>query len=230
MTNTKIIGRKLFVFFLFFSTVFSLTSCFDVVEEIYLKSNGAGDIKATFNLSKSKIKAASLMKLDKVDGVKVPSKAEIQSEMNDVVKILRQTPGISNVKHSLDFNNFIGTLSCDFTNVTALNSFTKTLSTHFKTKISSYSSYSYDPKAKVFARSYTYSAEAKNGLAKLKTENQKSFADAYFTSIYRFQDNVIKQDNKAGKVADNKKAVMMKVGVLDLVNGNVGLSNKITLK
>lgn len=99
-----------------------------------------------------------------------------------------------------------------------------------KAKVSSYSSYSYDAKTKVFARSYTYSDEAKKGLAKLKPENQKSFSDAYFTSIYRFQDNVLKQDNKVGKIADNKKAVMMRVGVLDLVNGNVSLSNQISLK
>ncbi|ERJ57573.1 hypothetical protein M472_02215 [Sphingobacterium paucimobilis HER1398] len=225
--------RKRSVFFVYLSMfvfAFSLTSCFDVVEDVSLKSNGSGSIKATVNLSKSKVKVASLMKLDKVDGMKVPSKGEIQNEVNDVVKLLRQTPGISNVQHSLDFNNFIGTLSCDFTNVTALNTFTKTLSTHFKAKVSSYSSYSYDAKTKIFARTSAYSDEAKKGLAKLKPENQKSFSDAFFTSIYRFEDNVLKQDNKMGKVSDNKKAVMMRVGVLDLVNGKVSLSNQISLK
>lgn len=230
MVNQVVKMHRWFVGLLVFITTLSLTSCFDVVEDVNLKSNGSGSIKATVNLSKSKVKVASLMKLDKVDGVKVPSKSEIQTELNDVVKLLRQTPGISNVQHSLDFNNFIGTLSCDFTNVGALNAFTKTLSTHFKAKVSSYSSYSYDAKTKVFARSYTYSDEAKKGLAKLKPENQKSFSDAYFTSIYRFQDNVLKQDNKVGKISDNKKAVMMRVGVLDLVNGNISLSNQISLK
>lgn len=230
MRHPALTVRRLLAGLLIFISCITLTGCFDVVEEVYLKSSGAGTIKATFNLSKSKTKAASLMKLDKVDGIKVPSKAEIQQEMAAVVKILRQTTGVSNVQHSLDFDNFIATLSCDFTDVAALNSFTKTLSTHFKTKLSSYSSYAYDPKSKVLVRDYTYSAEAKKGLTKLKMENQKSFGDAFYTSIYRFQDDVIKQDNKAGKVAGNKKAVMMKVGVLDLVNGNVSLSNKINLK
>lgn len=230
MTISRIRKYKVFLYLLFFITIFSLTGCFDVVEDINLKSNGSGSIKATFNLSKSKTKVASLMKLDKVDGMKIPSKTEVQNEVNTVVKLLKQTQGISNVQYTLDFNNFIATLSCDFTNVAALNSFTKTLSSHFKTKVSSYSSYSYDPKTKVFARSYTYSDEAKKGLSKLKPENQKSFGDAYFTSIYRFQDNVIKQDNKIGKVAGSKKAVMMKVGILDLVNGKANLSNKIALQ
>lgn len=222
--------RKAIFYFLFLITSFSLTSCFDVVEEVDLKSNGVGSIKATFNLSKSKTKVASLMKLDKIDGMKIPSKGEIQTEIGDVVKILKNTKGISNVQHSLDFTNFIGTLSCDFTNVEALNSFTKTLSSHFKTKISSYSSYTYDPKGKILARNYTYSSEAKDGLLKLKPENQKSFQDAYFTSIYRFQDDVLSQDNKSGKVSANKKAVMMKVSILDLIKGNISLSNRIKLK
>lgn len=230
MINPTIKISRLFVLLVLFISTFTLTSCFDIVEDVNLKSNGSGSIKATVNLSKSKTKVASLMKLDKVEGMKIPSQLEIQNEVNAVVRLLRQTPGISNVKHSLDFNNFIGTLSCDFTNVSALNSFTKTLSTHFKAKVSSYSSYSYDSKTKVFARSYTYSDEAKKGLTKLKPESQKSFSDAYFTSIYRFQDDVLKQDSKTGKIADNKKAVMMRVGVLDLVNGNVNLSNKISLK
>lgn len=218
------------VFSIFALTMMGFSSCFDFVEEVDMNRNGSGTIKATFNLSKSRTKVATLLKLDKVDGIKIPKETEIRQEMNDIFKLLRSTPGITNVKQTLDFNNYIATLSCDFTDITALNSFTKTLNTHFKTNISNYSSYNFDPKSKVFTRSYTYNAEAKKGLDKLKTESQKSFSDAYFTSIFRFQDNVAKQTSTLSKVAASNKAVMVKVSALDLAKGKVNLSNKITLK
>ena len=76
-----------------------LSGCFDVVEEVTMHNNGAGTIKATMNLSKSKTKVASLMKLDKVDGVKIPTQGDIRREMAAIVSILQKTPGISNVRH-----------------------------------------------------------------------------------------------------------------------------------
>src|SRR5690606_16584196 len=81
-------------------SVWMLTGCFDVVEEVDLNSDGSGKIKATVNLSKSKTKVASLMKLDKVDGIKIPSKTEIQKEADAIVRLLKQTSGISDVQSS----------------------------------------------------------------------------------------------------------------------------------
>lgn len=210
-------------------TCLLFSSCFDLVEDVNMLSNGKGSIKATINLSKSKTKVASLMKLDKVDGIKVPSKSEIQTEMNTILRLLKQTPGISNVNSSLDFTNFIATLSCDFNNINALNNFSKTVSSHFKSKMSNNSSYAYDAGKKYFVRTYTFAPEGKNELSKLKPENQKSFQDAYYTTIYRFQDEITKQTNPVGKISSNKKNVMVKVSVLDLINGKSNLANQISL-
>lgn len=219
---------------IFFSSVtimliFSLSSCFDIVEEINFQSNGAGKIKATLNLSKSKTKVASLMLLDSVNGIKVPSKTTIQKELNDIVLILKQTKGVSNVSSNLDFNNYIATLECDFSNVAALNAFTNTLSTKFKTNISGYTTYAYDASNKVFVRKYNASQDAKKEFSKLKGENQKAFNDAYFTSIYRFVDPVKNQQNSKASISANRKAVMLKTGMLDLINGKTNLSNTIAL-
>lgn len=221
--------KKTLFFMTMLCATFLLTSCFDVVEEIDLNTNGSGRIKATVNLSKSKTKVASLMKLDKIDGIKVPTQQEIHNEVNKVSAILKATKGISNVTTALDFTNFIGTISCDFTDINALNNFSNTLSKQFKTKISDYSSYSFNTKTKVFNRSYKYANEGKKELSKLKPENQKSLHDAYFTYIYRFQGTVAKQQNGHAKVAANKKAVMLKANVLDIVNGKVDLANTINL-
>lgn len=207
----------------------SLTACFDVVEEVDMKSNGTGAIKATVNLSKSKTKVSSLMKLGKVDGVQIPTEAEIRKEFNAVVSLLRQTKGISNVKQSLDMTNYVATLSCDFDDIHALNIFSKTLSNHFKVNMSGYSDYSYNRQTNTLARSYKYNPETKKEFDKLSTESKKNFHDAYFTSIYRFDREVREVSNSVAKVSPNKKAVMTKVSVLDLVNNKVNLSDNIIL-
>jgi len=221
--------RKVFYVAGLLLSCMALTGCLDIVEEIDLKSNGAGQIKATLNMSKSKTKVASLMMLDQVNGIKVPSKTTIQNEVNTVVRLLKQTKGISNVVSQLDLNNYIVSIKCDFNDVKALNAFTKTISDHFKIKVSGNTSYAYNSGTKVFERQYKFSPEGKKEFAKLNAENQKSFNDAYFTSIYRFADPVKKQENGLAKLSSNKKAVMLKTGVVGLVNGKVDLTNRIQL-
>ncbi|WP_241790595.1 hypothetical protein [Sphingobacterium rhinopitheci] len=206
-----------------------MTSCFDIVEEIDLKSNGSGAIKVTVNLSKSRTKVSSLMKLDKVDGLKIPSERDIRSEISKITTTLKKTNGISNVHSSLDFTNYIAVVSCDFRNINALNTFVKTLSAQFKTSLSDYSIYSYDAKSKTLSRTYKYNSAGQKELNKLKPENQKSLQNAYFTYIYRFEHTVATQKNSLAKVSSNKKAVMLKANVLDIVNGKANLSNTITL-
>lgn len=222
--------KRIIHFMIFLLSIFCLTSCFDVVEEINMKSNGSGTIQGTLNLSKSKTKVASLMKLDKIDGIQIPNQAEIRKEMAVIVNLLKNTPGISNVKQRLDFDNYIASISCDFQNVQALNAYTNTLSKHFKAKISSYSSYSYDPGSNTLKRNYKHSTEGKKEFEKLRPENRQSFGQAFYTSIYRFENLVAKQQNNLAKVSPNKKAVMLKVNIPDLINGKVDLTNTIVLK
>ncbi len=222
--------KRIIHFMICLLSIFCLTSCFDVVEEINMKSNGSGSIQGTLNLSKSKTKVASLMKLDKIDGIQIPNQAEIRKEMAVIVNLLKNTPGISNVKQRLDFDNYIASISCDFQNMQALNAYTNTLSKHFKAKINSYSSYSYDAGSKTLKRNYKHSMEGKKEFEKLRPENRQSFGQAFYTSIYRFENLVAKQQNNLAKVSPNKKAVMLKVNIPDLINGKVDLTNTIVLK
>ncbi len=208
----------------------SLSSCFDIVEEINMKSDGSGAIVGTLNMSKSRTKVSSLMKLDKIDGFKIPNQAEIRKQVTTLVQLLKNTKGISNVKYKLDFTNYIASISCDFQDVNALNAYTATLAKHFKTNLNTYSSYSYNSSNKTFVRSYKHNPEAKKEFDKLKPENQKSFDQAFYTSIYRFQQPVLKQSNASGKVSTNKQAVMIKVPIPTLINGKANLANTIVIK
>src|SRR5690606_1097466 len=84
----------------------TLSSCFDLVEQIDMNHQGAGTIKATLNLSKSRTKVASLLKMKQFNGIHIPSEATIKQEMEQVVRTLKSTAGISGVQYNLDFHNY----------------------------------------------------------------------------------------------------------------------------
>ena len=96
-------------------------SCFEIIEQIQFKNDGSGNFQLTLNLSKSKTKLNSMMKLETVNGHPVPTKESISAKVKEIEQVVAKTPGISTVQTSLDFTNFIGVLSCNFSNVTQLN-------------------------------------------------------------------------------------------------------------
>ena len=221
--------KRLFPLLIAMMSCCLLTGCFDLVEQIDMKQDGSGTIKATLNLSKSKTKVASLMKLKSVNGIKIPSQATVKSEMENAVKTLKATNGISNVQYSLDFTNFIATLSCNFKSIQALNEFSNTLSKQFKIKLTSYNSYAYNNATHVFSRKYTYAPDIAKQFAKIPNDDQQLFKDAYYTNIIRFENTVKSQVNKSAKVSSNSKGVLLKIPATNLINGSTSLANTITL-
>ncbi len=209
--------------------IFSLSSCFDFVEQIDLKPNGSGHIAATLNLSKSKTKVASLMKMKSIKGIQIPTQADMEKEIKAAVQLLKQTKGISNVQYQTDFTNFIVNISCDFSQIESLNAFSDILANRFKTKISNSNRYYFNAQTDVFERKFVTSNDWKAKFNQLGSDNTTQFADAFYTQIVRFEKPIASQTNSKAKVAGNKKAVLLKLQFTDLVYGKSTLANKITL-
>lgn len=205
------------------------TSCFDFVEEIQLTNAGAGKIKATLNLSKSSSKVASLLKLKRVNGIDIPSEQKIRSEAETMVRILKNTAGISQVQYHLDFKNYIATVSCDFTNINALNAFSKTLASHFKSSLGNANSYQYASKTGVFSRSFTQPTSLNKFYKGISDADKQYFTDAYYTQIIRFAKPVKSQQHTSAKISSNGTAVLLKVKATDLISGKNTLANTIIL-
>ncbi|KAG1647941.1 hypothetical protein GQR58_030216 [Nymphon striatum] len=72
-------------------------------------------------MSKSKTKLASLMLLDSINGYKVPSEDDINEVLKDALLHLEKSEGISNIKQTKDFKNYIFTIACDFKNIESIN-------------------------------------------------------------------------------------------------------------
>ena len=206
-----------------------LSSCFEIVEEISLRNDGTGDVVLTINLSQSKTKVASVMLLDSVQGYKVPSKQKIQQELAEAVAYLKKSEGISNVKSSSDFNNYIATIGFTFKDVSNINNITRNILARQKIKATNTSSYSFNKTTRTFARKYQAVTTAKSEFNKLKSQDKAVFNGAMYTSIYRFESPVTNVTNPASNLSKTKKAVMLKSSITNLINGKINVSNQIQL-
>lgn len=149
--------------------------------------------------------------------------------MQHMFRVLRSTPGITEVQYKLDFNNYIATVSCNFASVNSLNAFSKTIGNHFKSTLGNNNSYSFQVKTGTFTRSYIYPPSLLKTYAKLAEADKKYFNDAYYTQIIKFDQSVKSQIHPAGKRSESGKAVLLKIKALDLASGKATLANTIIL-
>lgn len=221
--------KKLRLLFLMACLPIVFSSCFEIIEEISMRADGSGDMTITINLSQSKTKVASILLMDSINGYKVPSKQVIQREINEAVADLKKMPGISNVKSTTDFTNYIGTITFSFKEVSNVNNISRKILETQKIKTTNISTYSYNKATATFSRDYKYYASAQSEFNKLKKEDKDVFKTATYTSIYRFPATIAKHSNPLAKVSKSQKAVMQKCSVMDLINGKTSVTNVVQL-
>ncbi len=193
--------KKIRLFILLCCMPFLFSSCFEIIEEITMRADGSGDMTITVNLSQSKTKVASILLMDSINGYKVPGRQTIQKEVNEAVANLKKMPGISNVKSTTDFNNYIASISFSFKEVSNINNISKNILEAQKIKTTNISTYTYNRNTGTFTRDYKYYNTAKSEFNKLKKEDKEVFKTASYTSIYRFPAAIAKHSNAAAKVS-----------------------------
>lgn len=221
--------KKCGYFFLLLLLPVFCSSCFEIIEEINMKADGSGDMTITINLSQSKTKVASILLMDSINGYKVPEKAAIQREIGKAVANLKKMPGISNVKSTTDFTNYIGTISFAFKDVSNINNITKDILESQKIKASNVSTYTFNKATATFNREYKYYSTAKTEFNRLKKEDKEVFKTATYTSIYHFPATITKHSNALARVSKSQKAIMQKCSVMDIINGKISVTNQIQL-
>lgn len=211
-----------------FTILITFQSCFEIIEQVFLKADGSGDFQLVLNMSKSKTRLNSIIKMKTINGHDVPSKEEIKSKISDIEKTLSKTAGISNVKSTTDFDNYIISISCNFNKVTQINNAVKNiyLKENPKGKASE-NIYGYDPTGSLFIRLNLFSF--KDEYKKLSNADKEVFTTANYTSIFKFENTVIAASNKETKISPSKKAVMLKLNALDIITEKRSIENKIIL-
>jgi hypothetical protein len=203
-------------------------SCFEIVEEVFLKNDGSGNFQLTLNLSRSKTKLNSIITMKTINGHKVPSKDDIKNQVAEIERTVAKTAGITNVKTSMDFDNYIISMSCNFNKVTQLNNIVKNISDKGnKNKRWQEKSFEYDAATNTFERLNKISLQ--DDYNKMSNADKEIFATANYTAIYKFDNSVAAASNKETKIAGSKKAVMLKLNALDIITNKKSIENKINL-
>lgn len=207
--------------------MFACQGCFDLIEQLTVRDDGSGNLELVLNMSRSKTKINSMMKLKTVNGHKVPSKEEVKQEIAKLEKQIRATNGISNVSSSIDFDNFIAVLKCDFKSVAVLNEGIKKFNKPGEKPIVS-DMFSYDATMGKFTRLNRF--PMRSSYEKMSSADREVFATASYTGITRFESEIAQSSNGQAKVAANKRAVMLKANTLDIIREKVSIENTIKIK
>lgn len=166
------------------------------------------------------------MLLDSVNGYKVPSKHEIETRIANIKKQLLTIKGVSKIQTSLNLEDYVFSVSCNFTNVDVLN---KVISNFNNNKnITNNRQFNFNKKTKTFTRTYNY--DLRKEVQKVNKKDQEILKDASVTTIYRFQSPILTSRNKLGKISKNRKAIMLRVEVSDMLANRQNIKNTIKLK
>lgn len=203
-----------------------LTSCFDILDKINVKADGSGEYSLILNASKSKTRLASISKMETINGKKVPKRPEIEAKINEAARIFKATPGISNVKTSMDFDNYIIKLSCNFKKIENINAGLQQLKAkNIVGKMVPVQLYSQSPEKKTFTRNKVSSF--KNDYDRMSKADKEVFNDAKYTSVMQFENTIKSQTNNSYLLSPNKKAVKLEAHVLDFILQKKQLQNTI---
>ncbi|MBO6201785.1 MAG: hypothetical protein J6N74_09235 [Chryseobacterium sp.] len=219
---------KVIKYIFLFCTILTLTSCFDIIDKISLKADGSGEYSVILNASKSKTRLQSISKMESINGKKVPKKSEIENKVNQASSVFKSVSGISNVKTSLDFDNFIIKLSCNFKKIENINSGLEQLKAkNIIGKTIPTQLYKQNVAEKTFIRNKIGSY--KNDYDKLSKADKEVFGDATYTSILQFENVIRSQTNNSYTVSPNKKAIKLNGNILDLILQKKQIQNTILL-
>ncbi|WP_111954213.1 hypothetical protein [Chryseobacterium lathyri] len=212
--------------FLLLFPLLLLTSCFDILDKVNVKADGTGEYTIILNASKSKTRLASISKMETINGKKVPKKSEIENKINEAARIFKATPGISNVKTSMDFDNYIIKLSCNFKKIENINAGLEQLKAkNILGKMIPTQIYSQNLQKKLLTRNKVNTF--KEDYDKMGKADKEIFNNARYTSVMQFENAVKSQTNNAYLLAPNKKALKLEADILDLIFQKKQLQNTI---
>ncbi|UFH30665.1 hypothetical protein LNP04_11840 [Chryseobacterium sp. C-71] len=211
---------------LFLLPILLLTSCFDILDKVNVKADGSGEYSLILNASKSKTRLASISKMETINGKKVPKKSEIEAKINEAARIFKTVPGISNVKTSMDFDNYIIKLSCNFKKIENVNAGLEQLKAkNILGKMIPTNIYNHNPQKKSFTRNKINTF--KSDYDKLSAADKEVFNNAKYTSVLQFENTVKSQSNNAYQLSPNKKAMKLEGNILDFILQKKQIQNTI---
>lgn len=209
--------------------LFGLSGCIEIIDDLKINSDGTGTFKYNVNLSSSKVRINSYLALDSLDGKKVPSKEEITSRVNKTVDLLKTKSGITNVEFESDYTNYIFKLKLDFNTLDELQVAIKDVIREENKGEDpeelnhNWLTYKKDRLTRSVPRMTIKRAE------EIKKDDVARLKEGSYTSITRFDRDVVNSENKSAVLAKNKQAVMLRCDPYSLIKKTDLLDNTIYL-
>jgi RNase H-fold protein (predicted Holliday junction resolvase) len=216
--------KNVVVFFLMIGISVFLTGCFEIREEVTVKPDGSGSITMTLDMSESKYNLANFMKAGEVQGERIPSKEEIEEQLKEVEQKLRNMQGLSDIRQNKDFENFIFSISANFSNIKylneAINTFVKKVNENVSPPVRLVDNFRFNSGS--FQRLFNYPVETvtEEEYKKLGTMERFMLESARLVQIYRFEKPVKTISNARAQLSASKKSVKIEHKLSDLVKGS----------
>jgi len=204
----------------------SLTSCFELVEQISVNADGTGELTITLNMNESKDKLQKFMEMeDGVAGYKPPERKEMDAFFSKVVETVSAVEGISDVKSDIYYEDFIFSISASYDDVEsmneAVNSFTTGMS---RGMISFKNDYAYEDG--IFKRTFVSPIEAEN-YDKIPMMQRLILESARIINVYRFEKAVTDMSSTSAELSHDAKEARFESTLSDIVKGVKSPANEI---
>ena len=193
-----------------------------------MNADGSGEYTLILNASKSKTRLNSISKMENINGKKIPTKKEIERKIQEASALFKTVSGISNVKTSTDFSNYIIKLSCNFDKIENINSGLEKLKKHkiigemVPTQI-----YTHQVGTKTFTKNKFNTF--KSDYEKLSATDKEIFNNAKYISIIQFENGIKSETNTNYSISPNKKATKLEGNILDFILQRKQIYNTIQL-
>jgi hypothetical protein len=204
--------------------LFSLSSCFEIIEELDLKKDHSGDFTYTLNMSASRLELNTILKLDSFKGRAIPSAKDITADMDKAILLIRQSSGINKAVYTKNWEDYIFEFKIGFDSLAALD---RALNQTYQ-KLSK----SKEPLKDrlLMANGLLKRTSRLNRLSWFKKLNSKEVQDlskANYTCVYRFQEKIKSQSNTHANTSKNGMASLLKSDIKSLLKQQKSVANTI---
>ncbi len=214
-----------YLFFLL--PLFTLTSCFEIREEVNLKADGTGEVTVVANLSQSKGKIRQYMKMERVEGYYVPKRHEVDGMLGQVKVLLGNITGITYVHTKADWSNFIFSITARFNELNALNEAMIEASENLNhLGLPTIEQVNFHFEEDKFQRLFDYPPQLEEFQA-LPSMQRYMLESAQMISIYRFEKKIKAHTHPEAKLSPSGRAIMLRKSLADLATGEGTLANTI---
>lgn len=217
-----------FKILIFLVIIGTLSSCFEVVEDITINQDNSGTFKITANFSKSASTLKTIMALDSAFGISIPQQKTIEENLIKAKNKLESMAGVSNVTYHSDYDSYLFDISYSFNNQKILNkSFLEVAKLFDKNSTLPYTPFEFDNN--YFTRNHqtdltTYQTE------RAKTKFSDILEKANYITVYRLNKEVQSVSNTTSIIAKNKTTVVNRIKIGELLFQPNKLTNTIKYK